>query len=344
MNSKAESIFVGTEGRYSVDFPANWDSALLSSIEDRNYLIFTPERLKAQIEEKFPSGNVLGTLDGESQKSISSYAEQIEKIAEIGLERSAVLIGIGGGATTDLVGFLAATYMRGIDWIAVPTTLAGMVDAAIGGKTGINLNAGKNLAGAFHSPRRVIVDLNWLESLPRRDLSAGLAESVKCGFIGDPKILDLIESGVEANLTEIIHRSIEVKAKVVTTDFRESLDRESLNYGHTLGHAIEKHSNYQLRHGEAISIGLVFAAALSHKFSGLDERIVERHSLILKSLNLPFTYNLDAWTELVDYMSRDKKRISEKLRFVTLTKPGETARVEVSAEEIENLYRDCMTR
>ena len=170
---------------------------------------------------------------------------------------------------TDLAGFVAASWLRGIDWIAVPTTLAGMVDAAIGGKTGINTNAAKNLVGAFHSPVAVIVDTKWLRSLSRRDFAAGLAEVVKCGFIRDPEILFLLQGHnldsviANENLTRnLISRAVTVKADVVNQDFKESDLREILNYGHTFGHAVEKHSGYQLRHGECVSIGMAFMAHL----------------------------------------------------------------------------------
>ncbi|NCZ58199.1 MAG: hypothetical protein EBY75_07885, partial [Actinobacteria bacterium] len=187
--------------------------------------------------------------DGELQKDASTYIRVLEEVSQTSLNRTGVLIGIGGGATTDLTGFVAATYLRGIEWIAVPTSLAGMVDAAVGGKTGINLRTGKNLAGVFHSPAKVIVNIGFLKTLSDRDLRAGMAEVAKCGFISDLKILDLIREDWQANIPELVSRSIAVKAQVVSRDFKESFEREILNYGHTLGHAIEKHSNYAMRHG-----------------------------------------------------------------------------------------------
>ena len=333
-------LMVAADRGYEVNFTDSWHEILLEELNERPFLVFAPEGLRKEAESRFGSRELVITEDGEAQKSVGSYSRYMEEIARRGLDRGSVLVGIGGGATTDLVGFLAATYMRGIDWIAVPTTVAGMVDAAIGGKAGINLNSGKNLAGAFYSPRRVIVDLSWLGSLSSRDMSAGLAESVKCGFIADARILELIDSGVTANLAEIIHRSVAVKAKVVTADFRESYEREALNYGHTLGHAIERHANYQLRHGEAISVGLVFAAKVSERYSGLDPHITERHSAILGSLRLPIAYQEEAWQQLVELMYRDKKRTSARIRFVTLTKLGETERIELSPVELEILYKE----
>ena len=344
MSQVLSTLTVNADRNYSIEFSDSWHDVLTQEIEGRTFLIFAPERLRKEIESRFRPEEIVITPDGEAAKSVSSFSRYIEEIAKRGLDRRSVLVGIGGGATTDLVGFLAATYMRGIEWIAVPTTVAGMVDAAIGGKTGINLESGKNLAGAFYSPSRVIIDFRWLDSLSTRDIHAGLAESVKCGFIADAKILDLIEKDATANLAEIVHRSVAVKASVVSLDFKESYQREALNYGHTLGHAIERHSNYQLRHGEAVSIGLVFAAKVSERFSGLDPQISERHSVILNLLALPTTYNADAWHRLVELMYRDKKRTSEQLRLVTLAKLGETERVEVSPVELEIIYKEAVGR
>ena len=344
MSQVLPTLTVTADRNYSVEFTDSWHEVLTQELQGRTVLVFAPEQLMKEIESRFRPEEIVITPDGEAAKSVASFSRYIEEVAKRGLDRRSVLVGIGGGATTDLVGFLAATYMRGIEWIAVPTTVAGMVDASIGGKTGINLESGKNLAGAFYSPSRVIIDFRWLDSLSMRDINAGLAESVKCGFIADAKILDLIEKDATANLAEIVHRSVAVKASVVSTDFRESYQREALNYGHTLGHAIERDSNYQLRHGEAVSIGLVFAAKVSERFSGLDPQISERHSAILNLLALPTTYNADAWHRLVELMYLDKKRTSEKLRFVTLAKLGETQRVEVSPVKLEIIYKEVIGR
>jgi 3-dehydroquinate synthase len=222
-----------------------------------------------------------------------------------GFTRSDVVVGIGGGTITDVAGFCSATWLRGVDWIAIPTTLAGMVDASVGGKTGVNSEYGKNLIGAFHSPRRVIIDSNWLKTLPTRDIAAGLAEVIKTGFIADSTILDLMRN-FDLNkdrdntklLDQLIEKSISVKARVVSTDFKESYEREVLNYGHTLGHAVEIHSKFSLRHGEAVSIGLVFAAHLSAKHCGLSESDVSLHIELLKKIGLPISYDRAALPQL----------------------------------------------
>jgi 3-dehydroquinate synthase len=268
---------------------------------------------------------VITTSDGESQKRIETVAKAWTQLASSGFTRSDLIIGVGGGATTDLAGFIAATWLRGIRWIAVSTTLAGMVDAAVGGKTGINLDEGKNLVGAFHSPSAVFCDTDFLSSLDERDISAGLAEVVKCGFISDPKILDLIESDPLAAqrwdskvILDLIERSVRVKAEVVSADFKESGHREILNYGHTLAHAIERNEKYLWRHGEAVAVGLVYAAALARLAGVLDSTTAQRHKRILESLGLPVSYERNAWPALLDTMSLDKKTRAKRLRFVIL--------------------------
>jgi 3-dehydroquinate synthase len=205
--------------------------------------------------------------------------------------------------------------------VQVPTTLLGMVDAAIGGKTGINTDAGKNLVGAFHQPSAVLCDLNTLESLPPNDFAAGLAEVVKAGFIADPHILDLLEDDPTGrrHLRELIERSVRVKAEVVSGDPKEAGRREILNYGHTLGHAVEKVERYHWRHGAAVAVGLVYAAALSRLAAGLDDATADRHRALLTAIGLPVSYPQERWPALLDAMRIDKKARGNRLRFVALS-------------------------
>jgi 3-dehydroquinate synthase len=268
--------------------------------------------------------------DAEAAKTIEVAARCWDALGGANFTRSDAVIGVGGGATTDLAGFVAAAWLRGVRWVPVATTVLGMVDAAIGGKTGINTAAGKNLVGAFHPPAGVLCDLASLGSLPAEELVPGLAEVVKCGFIADPVILDLIESDPDAAtaaepdvtsgsvLREIIERSIKVKARVVSEDLRESGLRQILNYGHTLGHAIEKVEGYRWRHGQAISVGLVFAAELARQAGRLDDATANRHRAILTRLGLPVTYPAQAWPDLLEAMRVDKKARGAILRFVIL--------------------------
>jgi 3-dehydroquinate synthase len=264
--------------------------------------------------------------DAEAGKTIEVAARCWDALGASGFTRTDAVVGVGGGAVTDVAGFVAACWLRGVRVVQVPTSLLGMVDAAVGGKTGVNTAAGKNLVGAFHPPAGVLCDLSTLDTLPEVDLVAGLAEVVKCGFIADPAILDLIESaGAAASLGELVERSVRVKARVVSQDLRESGLREILNYGHTLGHAIEKHQRYRWRHGHAISVGLVFAAALGRHSGRLAADVAERHRVVLTALGLPVTYPADAWPALRATMRVDKKARGARLRFVVLddlARPG----------------------
>ncbi len=263
--------------------------------------------------------------NAEEAKTAEVAAYCWKALGQTGFTRSDVIVGVGGGATTDVAGFVAATWLRGVRWVAVPTTILGMVDAAVGGKTGINTAEGKNLVGAFHPPAGVLCDLAALESLGVHDYVGGLAEVIKAGFIADPVILDLIEADPEAARTpagahtaELIERSIKVKAEVVASDLKESGLREILNYGHTLAHAIEKNERYEWRHGAAVSVGMVFAAELGRIAGRLDDATAERHRAVLESVGLPVTYRGDQWPKLLETMRVDKKSRGDMLRFIVL--------------------------
>ncbi|MCH6159177.1 3-dehydroquinate synthase [Streptomyces marispadix] len=263
--------------------------------------------------------------NAEESKTAEVAAYCWKALGQSGFTRSDVVVGVGGGATTDVAGFVAATWLRGVRWIAVPTTVLGMVDAAVGGKTGINTAEGKNLVGAFHPPAGVLCDLAALESLGVHDYVGGLAEIIKAGFIADPVILDLIEADPEGargpggpHTAELIERSIKVKAEVVSADLKESGLREILNYGHTLAHAIEKNERYEWRHGAAVSVGMVFAAELGRIAGRLDDATAERHRAVLESVGLPVTYRGDQWPKLLETMRVDKKSRGDLLRFIVL--------------------------
>jgi 3-dehydroquinate synthase len=263
--------------------------------------------------------------DGEDAKTVQVAGFCWDVLGQVGFTRSDAIVGLGGGATTDLAGWVAAAWLRGVRVVQVPTTLAGMVDAAIGGKTGINIDRGKNLVGAFHPPAGVLCDLNTLDTLPAHDYVAGLAEVVKCGFIADPAILDLIErdpvaAGRAGNPVEreLIERSVRVKAHVVSEDLTEQGLREILNYGHTLGHAIERAERYRWRHGAAVSVGLVYAAALGRLLGRLDDATADRHRAILSSLGLPVAYRDGAFASLLETMRVDKKARGNHIRFIVL--------------------------
>ncbi|MBB6121458.1 3-dehydroquinate synthase [Nocardiopsis algeriensis] len=269
--------------------------------------------------------------DGEAAKSAAVATDLWSRLGRLAFTRSDAVVGLGGGATTDLAGFVAATWLRGVRAVLVPTTLLGMVDAAVGGKTGINTPEGKNLVGAFHPPAGVLCDLDTLAGMPRADYIGGLAEVVKAGFIADPAICDLVEDDPEGaaapegrHTRELIERAVRVKADVVSGDLRESGRREILNYGHTLGHAIERAENYTFRHGYAVSIGMVFAAELARLDGRIDDALVGRHRSLLASVGLPVSYAPEAWPELHAAMSVDKKARGTTLRFVVLEGLGRT--------------------
>ena len=273
--------------------------------------------------------------DAEEAKGAAVLAFCWQVLGQAGFTRSDAVVGVGGGAVTDLAGFVAATWLRGVRVVQVPTTLLAMVDAAVGGKTGINTAEGKNLVGAFHPPAGVLCDLATLETLPGNDLVAGLAEVVKCGFIADPAILDLVEADPAAartagtpQLRELVERAVRVKADVVTRDLRESFLREVLNFGHTLAHAVELVERYQWRHGAAVAVGMVYAAELGRLAGRTPESVVDRLRAVLTTLGLPTAYRQDRWPQLLEAMRRDKKTRGDLLRFVVLDDLARPARLE----------------
>ena len=274
---------------------------------------------------------VLPVPDGERAKGVEVAAACWDALGEAGFTRSDAIVTFGGGATTDLGGFVAATWLRGVRVVHVPTTLLAMVDAAVGGKTGVNTLSGKNLVGSFHEPAGVLCDLATLRTLPRAELVSGLGEVIKCGFIADPAILDLVEGTdpetLDADspvLRELVERAIRVKIDVVVADLRETggsdghPGREALNYGHTLAHAIERAEDYTIRHGEAVALGCVYVAELARRAGTLAPDVVERHHRVFARVGLPTAYSGATFDELHAAMKVDKKARGSQLRFVVL--------------------------
>ncbi|WP_448060704.1 3-dehydroquinate synthase [Cellulomonas hominis] len=277
--------------------------------------------------------------EAEAAKTAQVAAFCWQVLGQADFTRSDAIVSLGGGATTDLAGFVASTWLRGIRVVHIPTTLLAMVDAAVGGKTGINTAEGKNLVGTFYPPAGVLCDLAALETMPRYDYVAGLGEIIKAGFIADPQILEIVEAdpalvadpvrgAASAEVLELVERSIVVKARVVGADLRETGLREILNYGHTFGHAIEYVERYSWRHGAAVSVGMVFAAELARLAGRLDESAVDRHRAVLTSVGLPVTYRPDQWDKLSAAMRRDKKTRGDLLRFVVLEDIARPTRLE----------------
>lgn len=312
----------------------------------KKVLVVHPQALSATAEairEKLQSAGFEAILaevpNGEDAKRIEVAAFCWGIMGQADFHRNDAVIGLGGGATTDLAGFVAATWLRGVRSVLIPTTLLGMVDAAVGGKTGVNTSEGKNLVGSFHLPHRVIIDLDTLETLPKNDLVAGMAEVAKYGFIADPWILDALEDPAAIDpksdlIEELVKRSVAIKERVTEADFKESGEREFLNYGHTLGHAIEHAERYKWRHGAAISIGMVFAAELSMLSGKLSETDLERHRKVLGGLGLPLSYRADRWEQLLATMQRDKKARSGALRFVVLDQIGKPSILSAPTPEL----------
>ncbi|HEX5857148.1 MAG TPA: 3-dehydroquinate synthase [Microbacterium sp.] len=297
----------------------------------RKVLVIHPPTLAAQAEalRASLSGDrevLLAEIpDAEAGKRIEVAAFCWQVLGKADFTRTDAVVGFGGGAVTDLAGFVAATWLRGVAVVQVPTTVLGMVDAAVGGKTGVNTAEGKNLVGAFWAPAAVLCDLDLLTTLTRNEAVAGFAEVVKAGFIWYPEILELIEADpaaatdvTSASFRRCIELAIEMKARVVSDDFREAGLREVLNYGHTLGHAIEHAERYRWRHGAAISVGMVFAAELSRLAGRLSDASAQRHRDVLDSLGLPTTYGAGRWPTLLATMQRDKKSRGGLLRFIVL--------------------------
>jgi len=241
--------------------------------------------------------------DGEAAKDLETIEELCRQFSRWGLTRGDVVVAVGGGVVTDTAGFAAAVYHRGVPWVAVPTTLLGQVDAAIGGKTGVNLPEGKNLVGAFWQPSAVLCDTEVLETLPPREYRSGLGEMAKYHFLGGEALAD-------CNLDERVAKCVAIKADVVAGDEREGGRRAILNYGHTLGHALETAGHYDLRHGEAVAIGLVFAAVLAERLGRIDRDRVEEHRRVVGGYDLPMNLPPDAdAAQLVELMARDKKAV-----------------------------------
>jgi 3-dehydroquinate synthase len=323
----------------------------------RQVLVVHPEGFDAyatQVADRLAAAGLTVALaavpDNESAKDVSVAGRLWTVLGELAFTRSDAVVAVGGGTVTDLAGFIAATWLRGVAVVHVPTTLLAMVDAAVGGKTGINTAEGKNLVGAFHEPAGVLCDLDVLSTLPRADFVAGLAEVVKAGFIADPVILDLVEADPSGatrwdgpHTRELVERAITVKAEVVAQDLTESWLREILNYGHTLGHAVEQVEGYRRRHGEAVAIGMTYAAELALRSGHLDAGVVARHRSVLSSVGLPTGYPGGSFEQLLAVMRRDKKSRGALLRFVVLEGVGRPVRLEGPDEGVLRAAFDAIS-
>ena len=347
-------IKVAGPSPYTVHIDHGLDEFVAQSIADsgaRQALIVhqepltaAAEALQTRLEDSGISATLAPIPDAEDGKSLAVAGSLWDTLGEKNFSRHDVVVCLGGGATTDLAGFIAATWMRGIKVVQVPTTLLAMVDAAVGGKTGINTAAGKNLVGSFHEPDSVFIDLDRLETLPDAEFVSGSAEIIKTGFIADPIILDIYREGGSVptdKIAELIERSVAVKGSVVAQDLKESSLREILNYGHTLGHAIEKREDYRWRHGNAVAVGMMFVAILARNRGLISDDVVELHREILEAVGLPTAYEPGAFDDLYEGMTHDKKNRNGQIRFVVLDGIGSTTRIEdADIEELRTAYTE----
>jgi len=274
---------------------------------------------------------VIGLPDREEAKTLEVATSVYEGLARLGLARHDTIVGVGGGSVTDLAGYVGGTWLRGVEVVHFPTTLLGAVDAAIGGKTGVNL-AGKNLVGVIWHPTRVVVDTALLEELPSALLREGMAEAFKAGLVGDEALCDILSnSGLDAPLSQVIEQAVAVKARIVTNDERELGERAFLNFGHTLGHAIEYAS--PLSHGESVGLGMISASHVSEKIHGFSD--VAMVTETLTRLGLPTTVTGLDLARVHDLLKLDKKRDGEGLRMVLLKEVADPVLNHVDPDDIE---------
>ncbi|MCF3650917.1 3-dehydroquinate synthase [Synoicihabitans lomoniglobus] len=355
-----ESLTVSLGSRsYPIHFGANLRSLIAAEItrlraEGRKVVIVTDRAVaEAQAEALGAMGDGVPTISvaaGEASKSATELARIWDFLAEQSVDRGGVVLAFGGGVVGDLAGFAAASYLRGVAFYQMPTTLLAMVDSSVGGKTGINLGAGKNLVGAFHQPQAVFVDTDLLTTLPPREFAAGMAEVIKYGLLGDAELfaeLELTPLGVDSlHLATVVRRCCEAKARIVEADEFETAasgGRALLNLGHTFAHAIEKNAGYGVYlHGEAVAVGLAAAARLSRELGLVDDATVARVERILTAHKLPIALRAPIGVgTLMRAMARDKKVRAGQLRFVVLEAVGQSAtHDQVDHALVERVWRE----
>jgi 3-dehydroquinate synthase len=311
------------------------------------------ETLISALRDRYAVVHQVTLPDGESYKTWAVLNQIFDALLEHGCDRKTVLFALGGGVVGDMTGFAAASFMRGVPFVQIPTTLLSQVDSSVGGKTGINHPMGKNMIGAFYQPQLVVCDLATLKTLPRRELSAGLAEVIKYGPIADMQFFDWIESNVDllmagdvGALAHAVKCSCEIKAWVVGQDERESGLRAILNFGHTFGHAIEAGLGYgEWLHGEAVGCGMVMAAQLSHRLGLVDRAFVERLTALIEKVGLPTVGpvldQVDNAGRYLELMRHDKKSIGGEIRFVVITEPGQASMQGASDALVREVVDTC---
>lgn len=296
------------------------------------------ELYKKQLADVFPGTLTLSVPAGENTKKLATVKQLCTELLNDGYARSDIVIGFGGGMITDLAGFVASIYMRGVSYIAVPTSLLAMTDAAIGGKTGVNMEA-KNILGTFHPAELILLDVGFLDTLPDREFQSGLAETIKHSAVLDASLADDLMVD-EVDLETMVQKSAQAKINIVESDPEEKGARKVLNFGHTFGHAIEQSSDYDLLHGEAIAIGMVLANKIAQKLGKQTEETGKKIEELLKKWKLPCEIPSGIKVEdLIDLIKKDKKKSGDKISFIIATEMGESEIVELSAEELVELVQ-----
>lgn len=310
-------------------------------VTDENVAKFHFAAIASVLQVAGHKSNTVILPAGEEYKNLELVSLLWKSFLENGLDRKSTVLALGGGVIGDMAGFAASTYMRGVDWIAIPTTLLSMVDASLGGKTGFDLPEGKNLIGSFHPPKLVLADPDLLLTLPERELISGMAEVVKHGIISDPELFELCSRGmdwVKENLEMIVKRAMTVKIKVIEDDPYEKGFRAALNLGHTVGHAVEVVSKFELRHGEAISIGMVAEAKYAERVGIAPKGLTDVISKVLSQLGLPVEIPVDMPRgEIVNAMQVDKKKNAKSIRFALPAGIGKVELVDVS--DLESIIK-----
>lgn len=317
---------------------------LLDYIPAKKAVIVTDSNVRQLYQSQFPPFPVVEIGVGEAIKTLETVETIYRQFLELEVDRSTFIIGIGGGIVTDITGFAASTFLRGLEFGFVSSSLLAQVDASVGGKNGVNYHAYKNIIGTFNQPRFVICDPKLLTTLPKNELSCGFAEIVKHGAIADEEHFSYLECHVaealalnEEVITRLVHDSVQIKSMVVNNDEREKGERRKLNFGHTFAHAVEKITGHP--HGDAVSIGMVVAASLSYKRGLLSKESVERLIALLKQLQLPIQITLER-SRVLDALKKDKKREGDKINFILLTRIGNAVVEEISISELESVLDD----
>lgn len=329
----------------SVDYYfANGISHLKEIVDSSNTVLITDENIFKVHEKLFEGWNTIVLEPGEAYKVQATVDSVIEQLIEMGADRKTTLVGVGGGVVTDLTGYIASVYMRGIQFGFIPTSILAMVDASIGGKNGIDVGVYKNMVGVIRQPAFLLYDISFLSSLPQKEWENGFAEIIKHACIKDAGLFAELEQhsisyyqSNQAALEQLIERNASIKTKVVKQDEFEKAERKLLNFGHTLGHAIE--NKYQLMHGHAVSIGMVAAAKISEEINNFYSVEKERLIKLIEHYNLPSTFSFDK-VAAFETLKKDKKKEKDFVQFILLNKIGEACVKEIPMIQLEQLIRD----